>query len=324
MTGQTIDKKNPIRQVAKAAVLGLGFCMSPTGYAKVLLVVLADPKSGITPEVLEGIVKEQQWIPPSGKVLDRITNDLGCTRLVAIVAYHIHRLFNEAHPEFSRVAEWLVRCVNTVSKVGMNFDLARRMLDKMHESNYAPDRNKLELTIDNDESRDWASIRVKCGPWVPTVCWREPKYRPVDFATKQMGLTIRKANGPPKIFTRQLSIENVTQAAARNGLCWGIAELEKRGEPHVLHVHDEALLIVDRKREAILKARERLLEVFGPKGPSPLGWAMLMKPDEVTVTESMYEDEIDIQPPSEKNKMKGFNRWQKIEQGTEDCLLYLP
>jgi hypothetical protein len=139
-------------------------------------------------------------------------------------------------------------------------------------------------------------------------------------------LSILKSTGQIKTFTRQLAIENITQAAARNMLCWGVAELERLGFPNCIHVHDEILIITPRNREAVLAAREAMLKVFGPHGNSPLGWATLVKPDEISITESMWEEETDIMLPfvNKEGKTIGNDRWGKIERNEPGCLNNLP
>lgn len=325
MVAQHINKKDPVRQVSKQAVLGLTFIMSAMGYAKVLNNVIADPKSKVTIDLLEDIIKSQMWRAPSDDSVDTIMQRLGCSRTVAIASYHIHKNFNKAHPEFATLGNWLVTCAEVVAR-SPTLRTAQQQLLVKASSTHAPQPDRLRLFAELTPGTDKPSIRVQCGPWAPTVCWRRPSMMSVNEVggKQRQALTVVKANGPSKIFTRQLAIENVTQAAARNQLCWGVAELDKRGQPNVLHIHDEIMIICKRDRESVLKAREDLLAVFGPQSYNPLGWAILVKPDEVTVTESMYEDEVDLQAPSEKNGMKGFDRWRKIEQNTADCLAQLP
>jgi hypothetical protein len=327
MTGVTIDKKNPVRQVAKSAVLGLGYCMSAFGYAKVLMGVCSDPKSKITEASLVELGKTMNWSEEG--ISDQINficeKSGGCSRIIATASWHIHKTFNSVHPEFVETAEWLVSCVRDICWVGTDYDRAQRALERMLLSTDAPDPNKLRLEIDSDR-RGRPSIRVHCGPWPATVCWREPAMRKnmLDKNAKPR-MSILKANACDKIFTRQLAIENVTQAAARNALCYGLLQLKKEfGTGDVLHIHDEVLIICDRNRNAALAAKEQLVKVFGPSNNHPMDWAVLIKPEEISATESLYEDEVDLQPPSEKNGGKGFDRWRKIEENADDCLLFLP
>jgi 3'-5' exonuclease len=337
MTTIDINKKDPVRQVSKSAILGLGFSMSAFGYAQVLLRVCADPKSKITEATLKNMILSLRWPIPPDLALKIIYERTGCSPTIAVAAWNVHRLFNAAHPEFARVAEWLVRCVDVVASIGdarfakdpiARFHRSQFLLDEMAQSTRAPDRNKIRLFIDDDYRADSPSVRVACGPWPATVCWREPMVRAnkhVDNGKPR--LCILKANGTEKTFTKQLAIENVTQAAARNALCYGLLRLEDEfGMRNVLHVHDEALLIVDRNREAVLHAKEQLTKVYGPKANNPLDWAILIKPEEISVTQSLWESEDDIMHvfDKEKNVWKGGDRWGKIERGEADMFANLP
>lgn len=324
MTGVAITKDDPIRQVAKSAVLGLGFCMGVVGYARVLLGVLASKK--VTEEGMRDIIVANRWDIPSRRILARVKQMLGCSTTVITAAYHIHRTFNAAHPEFGITADWIVRTVEAVSvcpEGPQGRDMAKLAIDKAYTKPSAPNRDLIGLEIDDDPIPRKPCIRVRCGPWARTVCWREPHARPTNFqgGAQDYKLTILKASGFPKPFTRQLAIENVTQAAARNALCLGIERLDKDWRaPDVLHIHDEAMLITDRKPAAVLAARDALLGTFGPGHSLPHKWAVLVKPDEVTVTESLFESEQDITPIDKG----GFGRWERVERGDPDCLANLP
>lgn len=329
MTSMVVSKKDPARQVAKSAVLGLGFCMSPAGYAKVILTVLADKKSGVTEASLREIIIRNNWRMPDDDRVKKIITMLGCSQVVALAAYHIHRLFNDAYPEFRRTAYWLVRAIERVAAAGHDRDNARRVLDGMYSATDAPNRDLIGLEIDDDPLPLHASVRAICGPWARTVCWREPYMRKTDVNASDVEkkLTIRKATGEFKPFTPQLAIENITQAAARNALCMGVERLEKLGFIDVIHVHDEIMILCRRERNAVLAARDALLNVFGPDHTMPYAWSILVKPDEVTLTESLYEDENDVLRII-KNKdgleTPGPDRWGRVERNEPGCLLNLP
>ena len=339
MTRQVITKKNPIRQVSKSATLGLAFCMSAFGYARVLLGVCSDPHSKVTEGSLRVMIKDLGWPLPSEQSMKMIIEKTGCSAAIAIASWNIHRLFNAAHLEFGMVADWLVNCVTQVAEVGRGrgiqgpdnmdrFIQAEKILRNMETASAAPDPAKLRLTIDDDYTANIPSVRVQCGPWPATVCWRKPAVRTNKMTNQgKPQLTILKANGLDKPFTRQLAIENVTQAAARNALCAGLLQLEdKYGTRDILHVHDEVLIITDRKREAILAAKQQLIDVFGPKAGHPLDWAILIKPEEISVTQSLWEEETDIMHffDEQKQEWKGGDRWGKIERGDSDMLDNLP
>lgn len=192
----------------------------------------------------------------------------------------------------------------------------------------APDPNRIRLSIDTDIGL-LPSVRVNCGPWPATLTWREPDMRVLSSTNDQSTcLTIRKANNEAKRFSRQLALENVTQAAARNALCEGLLRLKRQyGHADILHVHDEVLLLVPRRRDAVLAARAALLGTFGPGHQHALGWAVLMKPDEISVTATLWEDENDIALPKFDPKnglITGNDRWGKIERNEPGCLDGLP
>jgi hypothetical protein len=342
-----IDKKNPIRQVAKQAVLGLGFCMSAIGYARVLIMAISrgeikDKKKGLSGEdILRMIIKDNDWGTPPEKAMARILGALGCSETVAIAAYWIHHYFNKTHPEFRMTAEWLVSSVETIASIpkgltaatsGQAFAAAAAKLDLLYRSPRAPRREMINLQVEDDPLSRYFNVRVCCGPdWPATVCWREPHVRASGFTgggadSARQQLNIMKSAGYPKPFTPQLAIENVTQAAARNAMCMGVAALDKMGYPDCIHIHDEVLLIVPQTRESVLAARDALLKALGPGHGLPQKWAILIKPDEVTVTRSLWEDEDDVAAPYVDNEGKphGNNRWWKIEQNTPDMWDDLP
>lgn len=327
MTGQVITKKDPVRQIAKQAVLALGFSMGAEGYAKNLLTAMSDPKSGVSVDALAQLAEKLNWKNSSHWTVQRIIERLGCSQTVALAAFNIHAAFNAAHPEFSMTADWLVSAVQAVAACATK-DQARYYLDRAYGYTKAPDRNMIDLIIDSDRSFHRPSVRVRCGPWVHTLCWREPRLRVSDPANPdEKALTVLKSSGEFKRFSRQLAIENVTQAAARNALCWGVAELEKLGFADTIHIHDEALLVVPRTRHDVLAARDALIQIFGPGGRSPLGWATIIRPDEITITRSLWEEESDIAIPKLNEKtglIEGGDRWGKIERNESGCLENLP
>jgi hypothetical protein len=137
-------------------------------------------------------------------------------------------------------------------------------------------------------------------------------------------LAIKKAHGGWKPFTQQLAIENVVQSAARHAMCLGVDHLWRMGFKDIFHVHDEVMIRVPRQRNDVLAARQALIDVFGPGHCMPYGWAIAINIPEISITESLYEDERDLEAPVEKNGFMGNNRWRKIQDGTADCLLNLP
>jgi hypothetical protein len=283
----------------------------------------------VTEAVLHDIIIKNRWDMPRGDRVAKIMTMLGCSQTVALSAYYIHKLFNDAYPEFRRTAYWLVKVIEEVAASGTDHDQARRRIDEMYKTTDAPNRDLIGLEIDDDPLPLYPSVRACCGPWPRTVCWREPHMRKTDFAgaDDQKKLTIRKATGEFKIFTPQLAIENITQAAARNALCMGVAHLEGLGFKDVIHVHDEIMILCKREREHVLAARDALLTCFGPKHTMPYAWSILVKPEEVTLTESLFEDENDVAVTiknKEGQEVPGPDRWGRILRNEPGCLLNLP
>ncbi len=324
MTGQMINKKDPIRQVAKTAVLGLTFLQSAGGYAVGLSVALGDPKSGITLPVLQILLEQAPRLPDPSQV-KRIVERKGCTILVATAAILVHASFHRAHPEIEMTAAWLVDAVKSVAACRGDLVAARDELEKAHRQPRAPDAKYLRLFLDSDIG-DLPSVRVQCGPWPAMLTWREPAIR--VLANGREELSILKAYKEPRAFTRQIAIENVVQAAARNGLCIGLLALQEQFNfTDILHVHDEVMLVVPRQRDAVLAARAALLSIFGPSGTHPMSWTMLMKPEEITVTQSLWEDAIDVAEPCRdpvSGHLFGGDRWGRLERNADDALKDLP
>lgn len=316
MTGNTVTKKDPERQVAKTAVLGLSFLMGVPGYVNSLLLAIADKDAKIKEADLEQTVAKLHWeIRPHD--LAYVVGKTGCSPTIATAAHNIHRLFNKAHQDFGITADWLVSLVDRISACDQSPAAASVIIEEYMRSPRAPQSGLITVSVDN--SMGDMAVRVGCGHWPTTLSWRSPKYRIVpEGKTQKPQLTILKADGAPRAFTRQLAIENITQAAARNALCEGILRLgDEHGLRDVIHVHDEALILVPKTRNNILHARAALLSVFGATSGHSMSWAAYMKPEEISVTESFWEEESDIDP-------KKGNRWARIEADAPGCLNDLP
>lgn len=322
MTGVQITKKDPVRQIAKKTVLGLNFMMGVRGFAKELLLATADPTTGLTQAVATAALQQMQDIPRQADV-QRIIDEIECPPVIAILAQAVYTEFHKRHPELRILADWLVQCTEAVANANGSLLVARSNLAVYQGSQRAPDPALLSLDLDIDLGEP--AIRVSCGKWPATLTWRNPAWT-IDPRTGRSQVTIAKAVEARKRFSAQLAIENVTQAAARNGLCWGLLKLSEMGYRDVLHVHDEVMLIVPQERNAVLKARHALLSVFGSTECHPLGWAMVMNPNEISVTKSLFEDPDDLKesiiigPDGEKIG----DRWNRIERNEPDCLNGLP
>lgn len=303
--GIKVEKKGPtapLRQLAKNAVLGLGYKMGLVRWMEEMNKTLADPTAGVTLADVARICEEKHWGPSVKAYVKGAQTRTNSPWQIATVALETREAFHRAHHEFFTTAFWLER---TVSKVTGALD-PERVLDSCYALDGAPDRDMIDLSIDKD--LEYPSVRVRLFGWsMPTVTWRHlsVSHPGVD------GLGAVTANKGPRRVYQSIFIENAVQSGARNMMVKAKHALEKRGWPIIMSVHDEIKLIVPKERGAVLKARDDLAEVMGPA----LGykWAFFAKKSDISISASMYEDEDD-------SKL----RWPKIEAGTEDCFLALP
>lgn len=305
---QKITKKDPIRQVAKMSVLGLGYLMGIGTWISTLLRALADPFFNVGLKDLEDVCRRNGWsynaLPPYAKSQG---SRYQAPWEVVTVAYYTRELFHKVHPEFMKLANWLL---DTVASVSSAVDPSA-VIDRMYDRPNAPDRNRIDVVFDPtlDASR---SVRVKCGNWSETVTWRDIGVRDLGYGPQLT--SVQSGNKGYRYLTKNILIENITQSCARNALCAGLLELERRGHSRILHIHDEIMLVVPTDRAAVLNARDTLLDVYGAGNSLGYDWAVAVDPGEVSVTKSLWEDEDDI-----KN-----GRWDRIEQNVPGCLDNLP
>lgn len=308
-TGKTWTKADPIRQVFKAAVLGLGFLMSFARFVEELLKALADPTFGVTVADLEAVVVAQGWAAPNTRYFKAAVTKTRAPLAVAIVAYHMRELFHRMHPEFERLARWLESVVAT-SYSSMDPDAA---IERAYRMPQAPDRRLLDITFDRSFGPGVKTLRVRCGPWhQPTVTWRDLQMRETDYGVQLCCLHQTKGWRP---LTKNVAIENITQAAARNAMCEAQLRLRERGYPYQLTVHDELMLIVPRTRDAVLKARADLLDVLGPGNALGWAWTTLVNPEEINVSGTLYEQDMNKIAP---------NWWARLADGEAALLETLP
>jgi len=312
-TGQPCDKRNPAdvpkRQLAKAAVLGLGFQMGLQRWMEELARGLGDPAFGVTLADLDAVCVSSGWTTPTDRRAKAAMTKLGVPWQVAAVAYHTRELFHSLHPEFARAARWLETAVGRVAGA-IDPDAA---LAWAYSLPNALDRNIVDMIP--DDTIQGRSLRVRCGHWAhPTVTWRDLLVRDTPFGA---GLTfVRAGSRPPARTTINVLIENITQSAARNALCTGLLELDRRGYPYILHVHDEVMMLVPRDRDAVLQARKDMIEVFGPGGyvaSKGWDWSAIIKPGDITMSRTLYEDE----------KWAG-SAWTRLAQGDLSVFKELP
>lgn len=328
-TGRIWTKADPIRQLFKAAVLGLGYLMSMPRFAEELLRGLADPAFGITLADLERVVGDMKWTMPTGKDGGRArkaVTDLRCPETVVIVAYHMHRLFHEAHPEFGRTARWLeatiAACLRSLDPVAT--------LDDCYQQPNAPQRHLIDLRFMGDAfGPGTKSFGVHCNGWPhPTVIWRDVGVREcLIYGKVGMAVTAMHARKGFRPLTKQIVLENVMQSAARCAMVEGQLMLEEEW-PYQLTVHDELMLAHEQTPERTLAAREAILSVFGPRTGKLCerwSWAAIANPDEINVSKSLYEVDVGKLLPEVNGKSQPSSAWwQQLGEGNASLLESLP
>ncbi len=310
ITGQKISKQvktdAPKRHLAKGDVLGLGFLMGLTRKMEELMRVLANPLMGVTLTDLDVIIQQLNWQPCMLPKVREAQTKLRAPWQVALMAYESHTRFHALHPEYGRLARWLVTAVD---KLAVTRD-PLRALDLLYRLPTAPNRDKLELLV--DDTIQGRSVRVRAGNWAaPTVVWRDLAVRQTKYGVGMSSMLA--GNKGWRRLSPQVLIENVTQTCARNALVAGQLELETMGYPYQVSIHDEEKLVVHRNAGSILQARKDMLSVFGPGNKLGYDWAVLVNPDEMTVSQTLWEDE----------KLMA-QLWPMLEQGDESLLAHLP
>jgi len=281
--GVTCKKGEPMRDVvAKAAVLGYGFAMGTHRAVEEMNKAVADPINAVSVSDIEHLCHGRGWHPPKGAYMKGLVTRVGCHWSVAVAAERSRDAFHLIHPEFFAVADWLQRSVEMLAGA----QNPEGMLNLLYSYGGAPDRNLVNLTIDRE--LEFPTVRVTVlGHSMPTITWRHLScsHKGVD------GLGAVTANKGPRRVHRSLLIENITQSAARLMLVKAKLALKKRGWGTIHSVHDEILIICPRTREAGLKAKADLAEIMSPAGPLGYDWAFYAKPDDITCTRTLYEDE---------------------------------
>ncbi len=305
-TGQVITKKDPARGVAKAAVLGLSYLMGLMTWINELLKALADPEMKLTLDDFQKIADAQGWfLDRYGRSCMQKTN---APEAVARVAMGTHRAFHNVHPELAQLALWLeavvTECARSLSP--------QHAIDQAYLLPGAPDRCMVDLQWEDTPDLE-RSVRVRVGDWAqPTVTWRDIGVRFVSDEGTGMCLSSRQAGSKGyRPLTKNILIENLVQAWARNALVKGKLALDQLGYPYLLSVHDEMMLAVPAERDAVLQARRDLLAVYGPGNSLGYGWACVLNPHEINVSRTLYETEL------------GDAWWAKLEAGDSSLLTAL-
>lgn len=308
-TGIWFKKTDPIRQVFKAAVLGLGYGMMHKTFILSLLKTIASPFIDLSLEDMQDIVAAQRWSRPRGKYASRIQKETSAPDAVMAVAFAMHEAFHRVHPEYKATANWLLEAVEMCNRLA-NPD---RYLKNLYSYPGAPPQERLDLQFAPDLfGPGTKNVRVRCGLWdQPTVTWRDLAIRKDKY--DNMSLTmVQEGNKPPKGMTGRLVIENVTQSASRNGMCAGKLKLKDRGWPYIMSVHDEIKIACRTDPEEVCRARQDLIDVYGPGNALGYGWAVSIDPTEVSVSSSMYEDGQDME------------WWEEVKNGNKQLLTQLP
>jgi hypothetical protein len=76
-------------------------------------------------------------------------------------------------------------------------------------------------------------------------------------------------------------------------MCEAQLKLRDEGYPYQLTVHDELMLIGPKDPEWVLGAREALLKVLGPGNDLGWGWAILVNPDEINCSRTLFEVDME-------------------------------
>lgn len=285
-TGQRITKADPARQVAKAAVLGLSYLMGLQTWVSELLKALADPSTGLTVDDFQRIADEQGW------QLDRyarsVMTKLNAPEALVRVAKGTHEAFHAVHPEFRRFAEWLELAVMMCSRA---IDGAAA-IEQAYQHPHAPRRDLVDLVWEDTPDMP-RSVRVRVGGWPqPTVTWRDVGVRLVEGFGHTAVLSSRQAGSKGyRALTKNILIENVVQAWARNALVRGKVALDRYGYRYILSVHDEIIVVVPKRVEAVRRARDDIIEVYGPGNALGYEWAAVINPAEVSCSRTLYEVE---------------------------------
>ncbi len=310
-TGLSCDKNTPsgkaLRQLFKVAVLGLGYMMGLKTWMTQLLMLLAKRDDKGNPEItIDDFIKlaaEKRWSRMSYDAR-KCVRDLGCHDIVGIVGEHVHELFHQRHPEFSKFGRWLEA---TVSRLSYAHDPAA-VLEELYQLPGAPKRELLDLSV--DRRLGGSSVRASTSGWPASVCWRDLAVRETGGRRGPCLTSILAGHKPPRAITPNILIENCVQYWARVALCMGSLQLEDLGWLYQLSVHDEIFILARDNRDDILRAKRDMLKVFGPGNSLGFGWAILIDPSAVTVSKSLWDNETWCK--------KEF--WPRLEAGDSSVL----
>lgn len=319
VTGKPITKADPIRQLFKMAVLGLGYGMGLELWCRGLLAAMAKPKPDFKLADLVAACEANRWAMPSkAGHAKSLIRKLGCDQHVVIAAYHTRLAFHTLHPEFGQVSRWLMQACEEASR-----GASQAAVDGMYLLPGAPSREYIQLEVTHDF--EGVSLRV----WSPATGWGGPAVTWRDLAVRDVplrGVCLSLMSGAKgyRAMSPSIAIENVVQAVSRIRTVQ--AKLALADEyPYLFDVHDELLPVVESTPEAVIRARQRLLDVLGPHTRDPWGWAVAINPNEINVSRSWYEVAVEKLIPAGMAGDKPTNAdWWRLLPDHPEFLENLP
>lgn len=280
VTGEMTPASKALRQLFKAAVLGLGYMMGIKTWLVQLLQVVS--RGDATIGDFEKLAASKHWSSCS-RWTRGIVKKLGCPEIIGVIGEKVHELFHQRHPEFARFGRWIENAVSRLS-YAHNPDA---VLTELYTLPGAPPRGMLDLWV--DRSLGGSSVRARTMDWPASVCWRDLAVR--ETLRGPCLTSVLAGHRPPRAITPNILIENSVQYWARTGLVKGQLLLEDLGHRVQLSIHDEVLILARANAESILKARNDLLAVYGPGGSVNMGWSIIINPNAVTVSRSLWDEE---------------------------------
>ncbi len=302
-TGEYITKGDPVRQLAKKSVLGLGFLMGLRRWMAELMIGVVD----WTPAALNQLIDERNWRAPRSDYFKRCLRDTQVPEAVGIIAYHTMESFHEVHPEFKRRAEWTLDLCKRVSRTAGDVN---HVIDRHYSRRGAVDRAKVNFIC--EPHLLGRSLSVECGNWTRTLAWRDIKIREGKSGREELTMA-HKSYGERSLHPG-IILENISQSMARNGLMEAHRQLYDRGYPYQLNVYDELILIVPKTCEDITRARQDMIDVCGPGNNLGYEWAWVMDPAEINASVSWYEDD----------RITNDEWWSRVASGDTSALELLP
>jgi len=316
-TGVTCGKKDPIRKVWKETVLGLGFLMRVRTHAMRLAQMLATEAAraaaaGKTPDItiddFRQICQDNKWSMPQSQYLRTFKTQSGLDEAIIAVAHHTWELFHHIHPEIQQTAAWIRQMLEAVAGAS---DPERALRVSLRHRR-APDPSRVRFEI--DDGMYGPSIKVTCGPWVPTLRWSHLGVRRNAFG--EFGLCTTTSRGDKSV-TDNLTIENITQAMGRNAMAFGLLKLWCDGWFAPLNVHDEGLIACPPDLPTLLRARDALSDTFRPGGyvSGLFDWACVMDPQKITLSRTLWDEDPEAIDP---------DLWGRVARGDATVLDILP